>query len=730
MTPSVAAVRCGILSLAVALPTTIAADAATIIRAPGMQVVTGHLRPDIVAAPLVGRLPPAQTLHLTIGLPLRNRAESRALVAAVSDPRSPSYRRYLTPAQFLAAFGPTAADYRSVLAFAQASHFTVTRTFGNRVALDADATVAAVEQAFHLTMQMRLRPDGTVFYAPSNEPALALSTPIVHIEGLENEHPDEPQMTWNLPRAMDPRAPRRAAPNATSGPGGTLAGGDFRNAYARGASQTGAKECVGLYEHNATWFPADVKGYETQFGLPPLKPHAILLDGFNGVPTASNGEVETALDIEVALAMAPGLANIAVFEGENHDSILTAMTSSPFDDPPNFCHQLSASWTFSVDATSQQLVDEMALQGQSFFVSSGDKGGFKSDTGDDRDLSNTTVVGGTELALDANFQWQSEVAWPGSGGGLETNEYVPAFQAGVSGSPTGSPLRSRGVPDVAAVADGVFVLANDGQRLSVGGTSVAAPLWAADTALANEDARTTGLAPVGFLNPALYAIGENPGAYAATFHDIVTGSNGPFSAQPGYDLVTGWGSPKAPLIPALNPVPASQFSQLQITIYTGSDDLRPDSDLQVAFKGIGNLGALCLMRSNNGAPTGACTGSSFGDEYGQQGWGAWSTTVLTFANRQADWTWAGKGSMTLTMHSHNNGLEGNDNWDIQAMSVALSNPVTHTYVQLFDAGEFGYPHTSGHCYWRFKTAGSPPAATATFNLLPATTPSNNGCVGE
>jgi kumamolisin len=730
MSPSVAAARCGIFSFAIALSTAFTAEAATGVRVAGLQVVTGHLRPDILAAPVAGRLPAAQMLHLTIGLPLRNRAQSQALAAAVSDPRSPNYRHYLTPEQFRAAFSPSLGDYLAVLGFARASHFTVTHAFGNRVALDVDAPVAAVERAFHLTMQTRLRPDGSLFYAPSNEPALALATPIVHIEGLDNERPPEPQITLSASRLSDPRGPRHAFPDASSGPGGTFAGSDFRNAYARGASETGAKECLGLYEHNASFFPVDITKYETAFNLPKLKPRVVLLDGFNGVPTVSNGEEETSLDIEAALAMAPGLSNIVVFEGENRDSILAAMTSSPFDDPPNFCHQLSASWTFSVDTTSQQLLDEMALQGQSFFVSSGDTGGFTSDTGDDRDMSNMTVVGGTELALNADFVWQSETGWTHSSGGIEKHEFVPAFQAGLPSGPTGAPLLSRAIPDVAAVADHVFIFTGNGGHADVGGTSVATPLWAAETALVNQDAAMSGLAPVGFLNPALYALAANPGTYATNFHDIVTGSNGPFSAQPGYDLVTGLGSPKAPLIAALNPLPASQFSQLQITIYTGSDDLRADSDLEVDFTGIGNLAPLCLMRSNNGAPTGNCTGSAYGDEFGQQGWGGWSTQVLTFSNRLANWTWAGAGKMTLRMHSHNNGLESDDNWDIQAMSVTLSNPVTHSFVQLFNVGQFGFPHTSGHCYWRLKTAGSPPVATATFNLLPATTPSNNSCFGE
>jgi hypothetical protein len=396
------------------------------------------------------------------------------------------------------------------------------------------------------------------------------------------------------------------------------------------------------------------------------------------------------------------------------------------------CNQLIASWNFTVDSTSQQLVDEMALQGQSIFVSSGDSGGYTSDTGDDRDLSNLAVVGGTELVLDPNRRWSSEVAWPGSGGGFETSQYTPTFQHNLKiATPGGggTKLKSRGVPDIAMVADNVFLIADNGGSLVVAGTSISTPLWAAETALINEQAQIVGQGSLGFPDPTLYTIARNPLLYAANFHDITSGNNGPFNAVPGYDLVTGWGSPTVQLIATLNPIPTANFTQLQFVVYTGSDDLRPDSDLQVSFTGVVNLSPFCLMRSNNGKPSGICTGNAYGDINGTQGWPGWSTQTLTYTNRFANWKWKGNGTMTLTMTSHNNGIETNDNWDIQAVSVTLSNPNTSKSVTLFNVGNFSAPHISGNCYWRFHTTGSPPAVKQTFNLLPGMTPSN-GCPND
>jgi len=130
----------------------------------------------------------------------------------------------------------------------------------------------------------------------------------------------------------------------------------------------------------------------------------------------------------------------------------------------------------------------------------------------------------------------------------------------------------RNSPDVALVANQVNVIANNGLGYGVGGTSCAAPLWAGIAALINQKAAQNGLPPVGFLNPALYGIGLG-GNYHTCFHDVTTGnsftSTSPdeFSAEPGYDLCTGWGSPAGEsLIDFLMPTLTIESSANQITI--------------------------------------------------------------------------------------------------------------------------------------------------------------------
>jgi hypothetical protein len=103
----------------------------------------------------------------------------------------------------------------------------------------------------------------------------------------------------------------------------------------------------------------------------------------------------------------------------------------------------------------------------------------------------------------------------------------------------------------------MFLIYNNGAETAVGGTSAATPLWTAFTSLANQQAAANSKPAIGFMNPALYAIGNNAANYAAAIHDITTGNNG-FAALPGYDLTTGWGSPKGQaLINDLSSLPAT-----------------------------------------------------------------------------------------------------------------------------------------------------------------------------
>jgi hypothetical protein len=228
----------------------------------------------------------------------------------------------------------------------------------------------------------------------------------------------------------------------------------------------------------------------------------------------------------------------------------------------------------------------MAAQGQSFFQASGDSDAYTGRQTLDNssqftapvDSSYLTSVGGTTLAMNgAGASWSSETVWnynlnglpnEGSGGGISTYYPIPYWQTNVSMAGNSGSTTWRNIPDVAMTADNIFVCYNNGDTSGTYyfmGTSCAAPLWAGFCALVNQQSVTNTGTTVGFLNPALYAIGTGTN-YAACFNDITTGDNigtnapGLFNAVAGYDLCTGLGTPGGTnLIYALAPLSLPYF---------------------------------------------------------------------------------------------------------------------------------------------------------------------------
>jgi subtilase family serine protease len=141
--------------------------------------------------------------------------------------------------------------------------------------------------------------------------------------------------------------------------------------------------------------------------------------------------------------------------------------------------------------------------------------------------------------------WKSETGWSYSAGMPSKNGIaIPFWQLlpGVISASNHASSTLRNIPDVAAEANTNQYSCYDGSCSGEnGGTSYAAPQWAAFTALVNQGAIAHRRPVVGFLNPALYQIGVGS-SYDSDFHDVISGSNGKYSAVAGYDLVTGWGS--------------------------------------------------------------------------------------------------------------------------------------------------------------------------------------------
>lgn len=516
---------------------------------PANKTLPGHVPAVVSRLVPMSQVAPATNMQLSIGLPLRNQEALTNLLQQLYDPASPNYQHYLTPEEFTDQFGPTPADYQTVVDFAATNGFTVLNTYPNRMVLDVVGKVSDVERAFHVTMQNYRHPtEARNFFAPNTEPTVDAKMPVLSVQGLNN---------YVLPRPMLQKKPASIGqPSIGSGPFGALIGQDFRNAYLPGSSLNGANQMVGLLQFDG-YFPSDIQAYETLAGLTNVPLQNVLLNGFNGAPGFNNDEV--CLDIEMVIAMAPALSKVVVFEGFFPNSILNSMAAN------SQIKQLSASWGYATDPTTRQIYIQFLLQGQTYFNCSGDGDAWLGPIpyGSVQDPF-VTVVGGTTLTMNGRgVSYASEQAWNwgfigdynwnrdgyfGTSGGISTDVTIPFYQVGINMVTNHGSTTFRNVPDVALTADNVFVISSGGSRGVFGGTSAATPLWAGFMALINQQAVGNGKPTIGFLNPAVYAIARSP-IYANCFHDTTTGDNTwdlsltNFFAVPGYDLCTGVGTP-------------------------------------------------------------------------------------------------------------------------------------------------------------------------------------------
>ncbi|HET6205570.1 MAG TPA: S53 family peptidase, partial [Terracidiphilus sp.] len=276
-------------------------------------------------------------------------------------------------------------------------------------------------------------------------------------------------------------------------------------------------------------------------------------------------DTEQTLDITQALGMAPGLATLDVYVSTTSDvAIISAMTTH---NPLPATIGCSWGWTPVDRSTLDPYFQKMAAQGQNFFAASGDSSTWSTRNQSwPADDAFVVSVGGTDLTTSsAGGPWSGETAWVDSGGGISPNGIaIPTWQAqaGVINSSNRGSTTLRNGPDVSANANFTFYVCADQTTCtanSYGGTSFAAPMWAGFIALVNQQRIANGLGTVGFINPTIY--NQNVASqYATDFHDVTSGTSGSFSAVTGFDLVTGWGSPKPALITALSAPPTADFS--------------------------------------------------------------------------------------------------------------------------------------------------------------------------
>jgi kumamolisin len=585
-------------------------------------VLTHHVR-DVVRSGEVqptGLLPASQVMNLNIVLPISDQAGLDQFLSDLYDPNSPSYHHYLTVPEFTARFGPSQADYNTVVAFAKKNGFTIVGGSRDGMNVAIRGPVSAVESAFHVTMRTYQHPsENRTFYSPDREPTTALNIQLWHISGMDN---------YSIPHPMYEKKSDYAAKHGLnvnqvvshattgSGPSASFLGSDMRAAYYGNGSLTGAGQNLGLFEYEGTDL-ADLTTYYKNVGqTEPLTPQLLSTDGTSTACVDSGrsacDDTEQTLDMTQALGMAPGLSSLVVYIGSTDTAIIGAMTTH---NPLPTTIGCSWGWTPDDPSTLDPYFEKMAAQGQNFFAASGDSSTWSSrNEAWPADDANVISVGGTDLTTaSAGGAWKSETAWADSGGGISPDKIaIPAWQqlTGVINSSNKGSTTYRNGPDVSANANFTFYTCADQTTClanEYGGTSFAAPMWAAYIALVNQQLVANGQPTVGFLDPTIYQ--QNVGSgYSADFHDITSGTSGSYSAETGYDLVTGWGSPNTGLIAALTGPETPSFSlsasPASLSVAAGSSGT---STISSTVSG-GFDSAVALTAS--GAPTGVTVGLS------------------------------------------------------------------------------------------------------------------------
>ncbi len=470
----------------------------------------------------------------------------------------------LTRAEIAERFGLTPTQYSEVRGYFESKGLSIVRTWPDRLSLTLEGPTAAVGAAFGTSIRSGSYAGASVTY-PSPAPSLPAGIePLVgSVLGLSNGFDS---FTFPVEPALGAvgSEPSQGSPNEVT-PAVAREIYDLSELYnVSGAFHSARSEGIALLLWGYGYAPSDLntffqQDYPSGFPAPTIAPYPV--DGApepgpQALSDPCKASQELTLDMEWAGSMAPGATLDAVYAPETsppgcspsdaamadalHEavSLPVAAVSMSFGTPESGSAGLATAW--------QVYVSEAIQEGISLLAATGDLGGDASANcqgGPAPQYPSTSpdvlAVGGTDVSLNTGvlggFSGFSETAWSDSGGGHSTVYGAPAWQSG---------FPSRGVPDVAATAAQNFFY-YDGQDEEAAGTSFATPLWAG--LVAEMDALHG--TPFGLIAPRLYTIGNAeaaPGSRTPTgLAGITSGANCVASAGPGWNAVTGWGSPRA-----------------------------------------------------------------------------------------------------------------------------------------------------------------------------------------
>ncbi len=445
---------------------------------------------------------------------------------------------------FAAKYGADNAAIEKVKQFAKENNLTVGEVSAERRTVKLDGTAANMIKAFEVKLD-RYEHEGQEYRARTGDIKLPadLAPSVEAVLGLDNR----PQARTHF-RVRGEAAHHRKASTAVSYTPRQVA-----QLYQFPLDVDGTGQTVGILELGGGYHPADLKNYFSSMNINEPTVVAVSVDKGKNKPTNPNSaDGEVLLDIEVAGSVAPGAKIVVYFAPNTSQGFQDALTTA-IHDSTNNPSVISISWggpesTWTAQAMTafDSAAQDAGALGVTICAASGDNGSSDGVTDGANHVDfpasspNVLACGGTTLQS-ANGAITSETVWNdgaqgGAGGGGYSNQFpLPAYQASDNIKPPSG--GGRGVPDVCGDADpetGYQVLV-DGKSLVIGGTSAVAPLWSGLIALLNQKLGKS----LGFLQPVLYGLSPT----ADAFNDITQGSNGAFSAGPGWDPTTGLGSP-------------------------------------------------------------------------------------------------------------------------------------------------------------------------------------------
>jgi subtilase family serine protease len=710
----------------------------------------------------VGALAPSTQLNVTVALQPRDQGALQSYATAVSTPGSPLYHHYLSVAEFRSRFAPSDGQIASVRSALQADGLSPSAPSANGLQITVVGSAAQFSRAFAVSFDQVRLADGRLAYTNTAAPTLASAVaPLVQdvagLDSLQQIHSDALHHSRSLNSPL-PRPnvvtggpqPCSAASEAGAWTADQLASSyGFSPLYGAGDEGAGQTVAIAEFEPDSSY---DISTYAACYGLSTAGISYVPVDGGVG---SGYGSGESTLDIEDVLGLAPQ-ATILVYQAEDWLANYNAMVSQ------DRASVISTSWYYDcndadADSGTRQaentIFEEAATQGQSVFVAQGDsgseaclQGGGSDGTLNVQDPGSqpfVTSVGGTAITSPGPRPVETTYndSYGGAGGGGISKVWpMPAYQSDapaglnvINADSSGTPCAAasgdcREVPDVSADASDVspYAIFWEGGWSGFWGTSAAAPLWAAYTALVNGSSACDGTT-VGFANPLLYQIAA--GDYANAFNDITTGTNdysgaqgGTFPATAGYDMATGLGSPNGAVL-------AQDLCDARATAITVTDPGDQSgvvgASVSLPIQASDATGA-ALTYSATGLPAGLSINSASGVISGTITAAATSSVVVTVtdadhATRTTSFTWsviaAGKSHTELTCQ-HPSATQNHHVAAGKSITLSCSARVQHAQAAA------GSAKPSGQVSFSVTPAGIAPPASCT---LPAATGVRNHC---